>query len=367
MFRLRVISDKLNIRNTPVADPEFANWIGDSLKDELLFAEKKIKGGLFEGVDDWYVDEQQRFYWAGGVVEIPLPLTKEDIEKFESIASFPNEKIEWNDRFDNLPSEIKLNKGIDVRIALLDSGIDQKHVDLAGSVYGMCDFTNSPAACNDVINHGTLMASLLCAKGFFPDKGIRGICSQASLIVAKVVYERNDPEDYKSYADGIAFAVSHGADVINLSIGTTKPDDIPLVSEEIVKASMQDVIMVASTKQINFPINELMQYPANHPKVIAVAAVSQSYFETNRNDFPRNLIITPRIRVSGAVIESKKFYGSDLGSSVGTALISGFIALMAGAGKLEKRDKQSVLDLLANFQSTPEKLFDRPNNFLIIQ
>lgn len=73
MFHLRVIADKLNIRNTAMADPTFANWIGDSLKDELHFAEKKIKGGVFEEVDDWYVDEQKRFYWAGGVVEIPMP------------------------------------------------------------------------------------------------------------------------------------------------------------------------------------------------------------------------------------------------------------------------------------------------------
>jgi subtilisin family serine protease len=365
MFRLRVISDKLNIRNTPVADPEFANWIGDSLKDELHFAEKRIKGTSYEGIDDWYVDEHKRFYWAGGVVEVPLPLTENDIIHFKSVANFPEQRLTWAQNIKGLPTQIIENKGDKIKIGLLDSGFEQKHVDLLGGVYAMRDFTGSSEGCNDVINHGSFMASLLCAKGFFDNQGIEGICSKASLILAKVVYERNDPGDFRSYAEGIAFAVQQGAQVINMSIGTGNMLDVPIVSQEIEKAIKQGVIFVASTKQVNFPVHELLQYPACHPQVIPVVSVTPSYYEKNKALFPKNLVITPRIKVPGAVNQSRMFYGQDTGSSVGTAIVSGLIALLLAAEKFDKRDKASVLEILKQYQSSPEELFADPTHFLI--
>lgn len=365
MFHLRVIADKLNIRNTAVAEPTFANWIGDSQKGELHFALKKVKGGEFENVDDWYVDEQNRFYWAGGVVEMPPPLSRDDIIKFESSAKFPNGKIDLNDGVKNIPAEIKSNRGSEVKIGLLDSGIEQKHIDLVSSVESMCDFTNSPVGCNDITNHGSFMASILTAKRYFPEKGIEGICCKAKLVVAKVIYDRDDPMNFKSYADGIAFAVQHGASVINMSFGTRNKHDIPMVTIEIEKAVSKGVILVATARQSNAPVNDLLQYPACHEKVISVAAIHKEYYEANKGNFPKNLILTPRIKIDGAASEGMNFYDVNQGSSVGTAFISAYIALLIGAGHLVKRDKDSVLEKLRQFQSTPEYLFDHASHFLI--
>ncbi|MEZ5891537.1 MAG: S8 family serine peptidase [Parvularculaceae bacterium] len=130
------------------------------------------------------------------------------------------------------------HRGQDVVVAVLDGGFDTDHPDLAPNIIGVADMTGQGAEYNDncpgdPFSHGTHVAGTVAAadNGF----GVIGVAPEASLLLVKVL--RDNPDDNPntpalecsgggSFADviaGIYYATDHGADVINMSLGTLVP------------------------------------------------------------------------------------------------------------------------------------------------
>jgi thermitase len=153
-------------------------------------------------------------------------------------------------------------------VAIIDTGIDYTHEDLTGKVIRGYDFVNEDYDPRDDHGHGTHVAGVAGATAN-NGRGIAGVCPGCSLLAIKVV-SANGSGDNASIANGIANAVSHGAQVINLSLGgLDRSSTIKLAVEQAYQSGA--VIVAASGNDgSGVPL-----YPAAFSEVIAVGATDR--------------------------------------------------------------------------------------------
>ncbi|MFF5444023.1 S8 family serine peptidase [Streptomyces sp. NPDC012888] len=107
--------------------------------------------------------------------------------------------------------------GKGVKIAVLDTGIDATHPDLAGKVLAARDFSGSGSAA-DRHGHGTHVASIAAGTGAKSGGRFKGVAPGAELLNGKVLGDHGFGDDSGILA-GIEWAVAQGAQVVNLSLG----------------------------------------------------------------------------------------------------------------------------------------------------
>jgi subtilisin family serine protease len=169
-----------------------------------------------------------------------------------------------------------------VPVAVIDTGIDLGHPDLAGRVIASRSFVGGTV--DDTLGHGTFVAGLIAAH-VDNAQGIAGIAFPAQLIIAKVAGPDGDI-DADDEAKAIRWAVSRGARVINLSLGglrdpVTRSRDTfsQAEADAITYARSRGVVVVAavgngdSTPRTPWPYAD---YPAALPHVIGVSAVAEN-------------------------------------------------------------------------------------------
>ncbi|MET9630401.1 S8 family serine peptidase [Lentzea sp. NPDC006480] len=114
--------------------------------------------------------------------------------------------------------------GKGVKIAVLDTGVDNTHPDLATQEIAEKNFTDSPDNA-DRVGHGTHVASIAAGTGAKSGGKYKGVAPGARIIDGKVLGD--DGSGYESgILAGIEWAVAQGADVVNMSLGG---DDGPLL------------------------------------------------------------------------------------------------------------------------------------------
>jgi subtilisin family serine protease len=170
-----------------------------------------------------------------------------------------------------------------IPVAVIDSGVDASHPDLAGKILGAESFVGGKAR-TDSLGHGTFVAGLIGA-GVDNGVGIAGLAPSAQLLVAKVVTKsRAIPVDAEARA--IRWAVDNGARVINMSLGGLRDPLDPdgdtysrLEADAVAYAVSNGVVVVAavgnSDQAPTSPWN-FASYPAALPHVLGVSATSDT-------------------------------------------------------------------------------------------
>jgi thermitase len=151
-----------------------------------------------------------------------------------------------------------------IDIAILDTGIDVNHPDLAGKVVISANFSGSPTS-SDLYGHGTHVAGI-AAGGTNNLQGIASLGYNSSLMNVKVMSD-DGTGSYASVAKGITWAADNGANVINLSLGGTSSSQT--LARAVNYAWKKGVILVAAAGN-NGTTDPF--YPAYYNNVIAVAS-----------------------------------------------------------------------------------------------
>ena len=162
--------------------------------------------------------------------------------------------------------------GAGVTVAVIDTGVDASHPDLAGQVLSGYDVINdTEGTSTDPNGHGTHVAGTIAAltgNGV----GVSAVAPDAAILPIRVLGA--DGSGYMSdAATGILYAADHGADVINMSLGTDTQVDA--VTNAIAYARSKGVVVVAAAgneRAKGSPVS----YPGADPGVIAVAATDSS-------------------------------------------------------------------------------------------
>ena len=206
--------------------------------------------------------------------------------------------------------------GNGVLIAVVDSGIDTTHPDLAGSVVD--SFASPGAAGGDP--HGSEVSGIISAHGI-----VRGVAPQASLLDVRVFTPGRDGQTVATsfnLARGIDWALSRQARVINMSFAG--PRDA-LLQEGIRAAAARGAIIVAAAG--NGGPQAPPVFPAAYPEVVAVTATDVAdrlYSQANRGGYIA--LAAPGVDVLAPSADHAHRLLS--GTSYAAAHVSGIIALM---------------------------------------
>ncbi|MGH9032673.1 MAG: S8 family peptidase, partial [Acidimicrobiia bacterium] len=162
--------------------------------------------------------------------------------------------------------------GEGIVVAVVDTGVDGTHVDVAGNLLPGADFVSlSGGTCVDPNSHGTHVAGIVGQV----DNIIGGIGGAPGVSILPVrVLPASDSGSSTDVAAGIDWAVDHGADVINLSLGT--PTEGTAIDDAVDDAIVKGVTVVAAAGNCGTGCNPLNapSYPAALPNVIAVGALT---------------------------------------------------------------------------------------------
>ena len=156
-----------------------------------------------------------------------------------------------------------------VIVAVIDSGICYDHPDLAGHILDNgYDFIDGDTSAQDEFNHGCGVAGIIAANAD-NDEGIAGIAPNAQIMPLRVL-DASGLGTYSDVAQAIVYAVDHGAQVINLSLGGTNPAVI--LENAVNYATENNVTIVAATGNTG---STAPLYPAHYENVIAVGSIDE--------------------------------------------------------------------------------------------
>ena len=177
-----------------------------------------------------------------------------------------------------------------VVVAVIDTGVNYNQEDLAdnmwdGSPGGFPNHGNDFTVPNDndpmdLNGHGTHVAGIVGAAGNNAI-GATGVCWKARIMAVRALNAAGSGTT-TTIVQGINFAVSHGAKVINMSLGFTGFFDQAL-SDAVTNAQTNDVVVVVAAGNSRFDTDAIggasATFPCNltQPNLVCVAALDQNY------------------------------------------------------------------------------------------
>ncbi|MGR6919731.1 S8 family peptidase [[Actinomadura] parvosata] len=231
--------------------------------------------------------------------------------------------------------------GAGVKVAVLDTGVDRTHPDLAGRIAATADFTGTSPEAVDGHGHGTHVASTIAGTGAGSAGKYRGVAPGASLLVGKVCGDDGTCFDSALIA-GMQWAAEQDVPVVSISIGGDAPLEYPdLLSRTIdeLTASTGTLFVVAAG---NEGAKESIQSPGVAASALTVAATDKrdglAPFSSRGPLWYPERALKPDIAAPGAAIMAARSSASSLpgdlytsmsGTSMATPHVSGAAALLA--------------------------------------
>ncbi len=348
----RIISDRLNIA-----------LIGEN-KDLNIFANKFKE--IYPGSD------YKIIYYDTATFRIQIQLPPTELEKvkdelptklhdfemliwYEGIFEnnytpndpcFRNDDQCWYQKEVKAPEAWELTRGKgNIVIAIIDDGFDLTHPEFRGKIYKPWNVVSSSANVNTGKNsiHGTHVAGIALALAN-NDAGIAGIAPECKFMPVQVG-DYNDKMSTTAIIDGLLYAINHGANVINMSLGMAIPNSVnvfpPSVQREIMTryfldeaklwdqiyqvAYKKNIIIVLAAGNSNVLVGvDPMQRSKYTIKVSAVDKHENKASFSNYGEF--STISAPGVHIYSSVPGNRYEYMD--GTSMAAPVVSGGIALI---------------------------------------
>lgn len=191
----------------------------------------------------------------------------------------PLAKQQWHLPKINVAQAWQTSQGEGIIVAVVDTGIDTRHPDLVANLvpgFNSLDNTNDPTDDN---GHGTHVAGIIGAvagNGI----GMAGVSPKAKIMPIRALGDQGGSA--QSVSAGIQYAVDHGASVINLSLGSTKPSK---AIESAIKYALKKGVSVVAAMGNSGDQGNPRQWPASYAGVVAVGATDPQDKITPWSDF----------------------------------------------------------------------------------
>ena len=263
------------------------------------------------------------------------------LRAFEAVNPEPAAAAQWNLPMVGATDAWALTQGAGVIVAVIDTGVDATHPDLAGRVLGEIDLLPEVTPLPEQNGHGTRVASIIASS--INALGMAGVAPQATILPVSAL----DPAGYgdsSTVARAIIAAADAGARVINLSLGG--PDQDPVLDEACAYAFAKGAIVVAAGGN-SFLDGNRVQYPAASPNVLAVAAVDRTGNPSGfSNTGPHIDVAAPGEGVFAAIPGGA--YSEESGTSFAAPHVAAALALVLAANPaLSAAEAASLVQLTA--------------------
>ena len=254
-----------------------------------------------------------------------LPQTSVELATVRALAAAPNDEFYAKYQSPAMtqvraePAWGLTHGAPEVLIAVIDTGVDLTHPDLVGKVAGAYNAVTGSDDVTDAMGHGTFVASVAAAS---TDNGVglAGAGFNTRLLAVKVA--RSDNLMFGSdIAEGIRWATAHGADVLNISLGSPTPSLNEAAA--IADAQAAGVLVVAAAGNDGAKTNPVM-YPAGYPGVVGVASVDATGARSTFSEYNDKVTVAaPGESIAGAI---------PVAGSTGFPLLAGFPPYRLGNG-----------------------------------
>lgn len=250
-----------------------------------------------------------------------------DFSYISHALTLPNDP-QWNARQSSYLAPLRLDrawdlsKGAGVTVAVVDTGTDLDHPDLAGQLVAGRNVLNPGAPPQDDNGHGTLVTGIVAARTNNA-RGVVGVAPAAKVMPIKVLDSSGSGSD-ANIAVGIDWARTHHAKVINLSLGGTFDD--PVLSNAIANAIAANVVVVAAAGNDG---SDTVGFPASYAGVLAVGATDHAGALTSFTSYgPRIDVVAPGLDITSTALGSTEAYATDSGTSFSSPIVAGVAALV---------------------------------------
>lgn len=233
--------------------------------------------------------------------------------------------------------------GDNVKIAILDTGIDKENSDLS-YIKGVNFTSNNLEEFHDDNGHGTKIAGIIGARK--NNHNLLGIAPESDLYIAKVADENGNVK-FENLIKGIYWAIDQGVDIINISLEFPNKDS--RLHEAIKKANEKNIIVIASAGNIKYEGDTDNVYPGAYPEAISVGMLNvEGKIYTKEFEKKKVDVFAPGQDIFSLYFNDKMTL--DTGVSFATAYTSGYCALLIQNYKTNniKYNKQKILSQLKN-------------------
>lgn len=226
-----------------------------------------------------------------------------------------------------------------VRIAVVDTGADLDHPDLAGKISASKNIPNPTLDADDKSGHGTHVAGIAAA-GTNNELGVAGVCPECTLLVAKV----EDTRGYitvASVTEAINWSTDNGAGVINASLSGAGAAESERLA--IARAVEAGVVVVAAAGNEG---SNVKTYPAAYADVISVGATTRDDRRASYSNYGGWLDLVAPGEAHSTIPGG---YGTKSGTSMASPTVAGVAGLLLAQGtaprEVESRLAATTVDL----------------------
>jgi len=220
------------------------------------------------------------------------------------------------------------------RIAIVDTGVQYDHPDLAGKVVRGYDFVDDDSDPYDGNGHGTHCAGIAAAVTD-NGRGIAGIAPNATIYAVRVL-DDNGSGTLDDVANGIIHAADNGADVISLSLGA--PVGATTLRNAVDYAWNSGSVVVAAAGNSG---TSLPSYPAYYDNAIAVAATDSNDNKASFSNYGSWVdVAAPGVDIYSTYTGSS--YRSLSGTSMATPHVAGLAGLLDAQGRSASQIRAAI-------------------------
>lgn len=223
-------------------------------------------------------------------------------------------------------------RGSGVRVAVVDTGVDYLHPDLAGRVDQGWDFVDNDANPMDEMGHGTHVAGIVAAAA---GNGVGGSgFAPAARVFAVRALDRDGSGYYSWIASAIVYSADQGAQVINLSLGGN--EDAHVLEEAVGYATAHGALVTCASGNDGAA---KIGYPARYQGCFSVGASTSSDTIASFSNRGRGLdVVAPGANILSSTMGGG--YEAWDGTSMATPVVSGVAALLVSQGRSERSIEQ---------------------------
>ena len=250
-------------------------------------ADPSFAAGM-EGIRSVTADIELQFAPVGDAAELKVEATAANPPNSGEDDFFFD--LQWgHDAVDAIEAWNNGHRGAGARVAVLDSGMDGDHPDIAPNLNAALSASFVPGEDWNVrpgffFNHGTHVGGTIAAA----DNGIGtiGVAPEAELVAVKVLSEFTGGGSFGGIIQGIVYAANIGSDVINMSLGVPGgiPHNVPGAAELFVAtgrattyAWQQGSLVISSAGNDNIDLDHnksTKAFPAELPHVLSISATA---------------------------------------------------------------------------------------------